>query len=237
MISKKSITRQRLRPMIWDPHFISTKNNLRTVKKLSSMINKQSIVLDIGCGFNPFKEIIPHKKYTGIDFDKKASDADIALDCNIRKLPFQKDHFDVVIISETLEHLLEIEHVLSEVRRVLKRNGLLFISTPFMFCEHGVPHDYYRFTRYYYNNKFHDFIKLHVKTSNNFLSTPFVVCNQLLEHLPISILRLPFIMLNNIIILLLELAGKIFLAIIPDKKIADGLERGYEDISLIMRKK
>jgi len=237
MISKKSITRQRLRPMIWDPHFISTRNNLKTIKKLSSMASKQSIILDIGCGYSPFKGIIPHKKYIGIDFDKKASDADIALDCNIKNLPFQKEQFDVVIISETLEHLLEIEHVLSEVRRVLKRNGLLFISTPFMFCEHGGPYDNYRFTRHYYNNKFPDFIKLHVKTSNNFLSAPFVVWNQLLEHLPISILRIPFIMLNNVMILLLELTGKIFLAIIPDEKIADGLERGYEDISLIMRKR
>ena len=186
------------------------------------MTDKDSIVLDIGCGYKPFKEIIPHKKYIGIDFDKNGSNADIALDCDKKDLPFGKEYFDVVLISETLEHLLETQHVLSEVRRVLKKKGLLFISTPFMFCEHGVPYDNYRFTRHFYNSKFPDFIKLHIQVSNNFFSAPFVVWNQLLEHLPISIFRLPFIILNNLIIILLELLGKLILAVISGNDKKDG---------------
>jgi SAM-dependent methyltransferase len=237
MISKKSITRQRLKPMLWDPHYISTRNNLRTVKKVASMARKDSVILDLGCGYKPFQRIIPYKEYVSVDFDKKGSDADIALDCNIKKLPFKNEQFNMVIMSETLEHMINIEHVLSEVRRVLKKKGILFISTPFIFCEHGVPHDHYRFTKYYYLRKFTDFRIVHMNISNNFLSAPLVVWNQLLEHLPISIFRLPFIILNNLIMLVLESVGKAISAIVSDEKIIDGLERGYESISLIMVKR
>lgn len=45
-------------------------------------------------------------------------------------LPFKKDSFDVVIASELLEHLNEPRRFYEEVRRVLKRNGILILTTP-----------------------------------------------------------------------------------------------------------
>jgi ubiquinone/menaquinone biosynthesis C-methylase UbiE len=45
-------------------------------------------------------------------------------------LPFKRDSFDVVIASELLEHLNEPKRFFEEVRRVLKRNGILILTTP-----------------------------------------------------------------------------------------------------------
>lgn len=47
-----------------------------------------------------------------------------------RSLPFPKEQFDVVICFETIEHLDRQEDALSEIRRILKINGLIICSTP-----------------------------------------------------------------------------------------------------------
>jgi 2-polyprenyl-3-methyl-5-hydroxy-6-metoxy-1,4-benzoquinol methylase len=52
----------------------------------------------------------------------------IQADC--ASLPFQERQFDVVLSFETLEHTIEQERFISEIKRVLKPDGLLIISTP-----------------------------------------------------------------------------------------------------------
>lgn len=47
-----------------------------------------------------------------------------------RGLPFSSEQFDIVICKEVLEHLIDPEFVMSEIRRVLKGNGYAFISVP-----------------------------------------------------------------------------------------------------------
>ncbi|HVI41387.1 MAG TPA: class I SAM-dependent methyltransferase [Anaerovoracaceae bacterium] len=84
------------------------------------------VVLDIGCG---------RKKITGaigIDFSAM-SDADITLDLNKERLPFEDSSVDFIFSSHTLEHLT-IEgflHVMEECYRVLKPAGQLKIVVPY----------------------------------------------------------------------------------------------------------
>lgn len=49
---------------------------------------------------------------------------------NAIDLEFPDSTFDVVVSFETLEHLAEQEQLLAEIRRVLKPDGILMISTP-----------------------------------------------------------------------------------------------------------
>jgi ubiquinone biosynthesis O-methyltransferase len=46
------------------------------------------------------------------------------------RLAFPDNSFDVVICSEVLEHLLDPQHALTEIRRVLKHNGTCILTTP-----------------------------------------------------------------------------------------------------------
>lgn len=46
------------------------------------------------------------------------------------KLPFKDNIFDIVVSFETIEHLDDQEKFLREIKRVIKKNGLLIISTP-----------------------------------------------------------------------------------------------------------
>ncbi|MCE5361415.1 MAG: class I SAM-dependent methyltransferase, partial [Acidithiobacillus sp.] len=45
-------------------------------------------------------------------------------------IPYPDESFDLVVSFETIEHLAEQEQMLEEICRVLRRDGILIISTP-----------------------------------------------------------------------------------------------------------
>jgi 2-polyprenyl-3-methyl-5-hydroxy-6-metoxy-1,4-benzoquinol methylase len=58
-------------------------------------------------------------------------------ECNLKtySLPFSDEEFDVVIMCETLEHLnFNPLPVIKEINRVLKQNGILYLSLPNLAC-------------------------------------------------------------------------------------------------------
>lgn len=52
------------------------------------------------------------------------------LDDPNKGFPFASCHFDAIICLATIEHLIHTEHVLSEIRRILKEGGCLYLSAP-----------------------------------------------------------------------------------------------------------
>ena len=60
--------------------------------------------------------------------------------------PVEDGIYDVVVCLNTLEHIYSAEFVLQEAFRVLKPNGVIFISVPFIFRIHAHPDDFFRGT-------------------------------------------------------------------------------------------
>lgn len=52
------------------------------------------------------------------------------LDNDEQPYPFPDGHFDAVISLATIEHLLHVDNFMREVRRILKDDGYLYITTP-----------------------------------------------------------------------------------------------------------
>lgn len=104
-------------------------------------------VVDVGCGKGKYRSLIlgwPQvKSYTGVDF--YTSQADIEANLN-EKFPIESARFDTAICISVLEHLLEPQQALSETARILKPNGYLFLSVPWIFPYHGEPNDYFRYS-------------------------------------------------------------------------------------------
>ena len=92
-------------------------------------------VLDLGCGNKPYKDFfLSYKSYIGADI-LPAKGVDVVLD-DPTKLPFENEMFDFVLSTQVFEHVEDLT-LLSEVYRVLKKNGVFLISVPFLYHVHN----------------------------------------------------------------------------------------------------
>lgn len=101
--------------------------------------DKISSILDIGCGDGVLLSLISKKteaQLTGVDLDiDSLKIAKTRLNATFIKssattLPFKPSSFDLVIASEIIEHLKKPEKMLIEIKKVLKPNGRVIITTP-----------------------------------------------------------------------------------------------------------
>lgn len=67
--------------------------------------------------------------------------------CDASDLPFESGQFDLVICIAVLEHVLEPQRCVDELHRVLRDDGLVYASTPFMQQVHMGEYDFTRYTR------------------------------------------------------------------------------------------
>jgi SAM-dependent methyltransferase len=106
-------------------------------------------VLDIGCGRQPLRPFFNADcEYHGLDYPEtgKPYETRPAVYGDAQCLPFPDGTFDTVVCLEVLEHVPNPEAALQEASRVLKREGHLLLSTPFLYPIHDAPSDYRRWT-------------------------------------------------------------------------------------------
>lgn len=98
-------------------------------KFFGSQINKKKI-LDIPAGNGWISSALNKlgAQVTSADINEEKKNYVIA-DMEM-PLPFKNNQFDCVICAEGIEHVLNPEALFSELARVLKKGGLLIISTP-----------------------------------------------------------------------------------------------------------
>ncbi len=96
-------------------------------------------ILDVGCGFYPyFLSSTEFEEKYGID---PAVDIDLVKNQNLHlsqtdvskeKLIFKDNYFDVVTMLAVFEHIEhdKLSFVLSEIKRVLRKDGVFIITTP-----------------------------------------------------------------------------------------------------------
>lgn len=60
--------------------------------------------------------------------------------------PFDDGAFDVVFATQVVEHVENLPHTLGQIARVCKPGGMIVLSFPFLYNEHGTPYDFQRFT-------------------------------------------------------------------------------------------
>jgi len=56
-------------------------------------------------------------------------------------LPFANSSFDLIIIQDVIEHLTDVSDFYSEVKRILKTNGYIYLSTPNKFSVFNILND------------------------------------------------------------------------------------------------
>lgn len=111
---------------------------------------------DLGCGNVPFYFV--YKDFVSenvcIDWPNSFHQnqyIDIACDLNT-PLPLPDASFDSIIISEVLEHIANPQMIWSEMARILRKDGKILLSVPFLYRIHEAPHDYFRYTEFALKN-------------------------------------------------------------------------------------
>ena len=66
--------------------------------------------------------------------------------CDAHYLSVSDNYYDGVFIQAVLEHVVQPDIVVKEIKRVLKTNGLVYAETPFMQQVHEGAYDFTRYT-------------------------------------------------------------------------------------------
>ena len=115
----------------------STDNSAACIDRLAALTLPGS-VCDVGCGTGFLLAALASRaaagahRFTGVDFQLEA---DIAArypgiefrEADIERLPFPDRHFDTVICTHVLEHVLHIDRTIAELRRVYRRRLLVIV--------------------------------------------------------------------------------------------------------------
>jgi SAM-dependent methyltransferase len=197
---KKIPERKWINPKIWEWGYLMLKPVSNELKRFSLELKKHNFkcILDLGCGIKPYKSLFPFaEKFVGFDIEKNDSVDFVGINWN---LPFRDNEFDALISTQVLEHTIEIKKTASEIKRVVINDGLIFISAPLIYPEHGAPYDYYRFTKYGLQEIFKNFEILKIVPQGGYFNTLFRLLNIFLNYFPGSKYYLfPLFLLNNVV--------------------------------------
>lgn len=126
-----------------NPYFFSRRNLHKDLNKYVHYLSGKC--LDFGCGIQPYKKMLPVEDYIGVEIETENKIKNIVYyDGHV--LPFRDKEFDSIISSEVFEHVVNIEEILRELKRVLKDKGIMLVTVPFSYPRHCWPFDYRRYT-------------------------------------------------------------------------------------------
>ncbi|MCK5027390.1 MAG: class I SAM-dependent methyltransferase [Candidatus Pacebacteria bacterium] len=103
-------------------------------------------VVDIGVGKAPYKKLIKHDVYTGVDIEDRGGVENVLIEDLNEGLSLPDNIADLIIITEVLEHIKQPQKAVNELYRVLKKGGECVITVPFVWEMHEVPNDFFRYT-------------------------------------------------------------------------------------------
>lgn len=115
-------------------------------------------VLDIGCGIGTYTRRLSEKGFEVVGVDsstdclskaRASCKAYFMKDdiCNPKKLGKYRNNFDSIILFDVIEHIKDERKAFSNLRMLLRKNGVLIISVPafqFLFSKHDLRIGHYR---------------------------------------------------------------------------------------------
>lgn len=144
----RQMSRPGLAGLFVNPFYFARRGLLVAIRDLSHAVRGR--LLDVGCGSRPYESLFVVSEYVGLELDtpenRAANKADFYYDGGT--FPFEAASFDAVVCNQVLEHVFEPDAFVMEIARVLKSDGRLLLTVPFVWDEHEQPRDYGRYSSY-----------------------------------------------------------------------------------------
>jgi 2-polyprenyl-6-hydroxyphenyl methylase / 3-demethylubiquinone-9 3-methyltransferase len=122
--------------------------NPTRLKYIENLIKEKKIkhdskILDLGCGgglllnklgMNGFPNLFGIDPSSNSINVAKSKSIELGLNINytsgdIYNLPYEVDSFELIILADVLDHLSDLKSAMKEIKRILKKGGILFFET------------------------------------------------------------------------------------------------------------
>jgi len=221
------ITGTEFQPTVFHPQFHIGRLMKQHLKEVGPFIDREGVLLDVGCGNQPYRDLFCHRirTYLGVDMPqhrkfepfvtRKGYRPDII--SNVLKLPIQNNTIDIVLCTQVLEHVSEPSELLKNLNHVLKYKKYVILTCPQSYPIHDREHDYFRFTSHglRYLFKKNGFEIIEIKRHGGYWIYMALMWNvyvninlfregenDLAYRLPMSILKViftPFLLISNVL--------------------------------------
>jgi len=118
-------------------NYLSKSEKIR-LTKIQFFVGTENKVLDLGCYDGSLGKLLIENKNDvyGIDASEEALHIAKKNGLKVKSgdlekiIDFDDGYFDVVVAGEIIEHIVNTDFFIDEIKRVLKPNGVLILSTP-----------------------------------------------------------------------------------------------------------
>jgi SAM-dependent methyltransferase len=137
----------RLSPRDWKRRLFPTCRRALLERALARLdLRDRRAVLVVGAGDDPYRHLFPAaREYLCLDVEYTPGVTDVVAD--VQEMPLELHRFDCVLATECMEHVADPFKFVEQISRVLQPGGLAVVTVPFLFHQHGDPHDFWRPTR------------------------------------------------------------------------------------------
>lgn len=220
------------------------------LRRIVEMVNlKRGRMLDIGSGGGLLTECLPFYypkvqiygcdvSSSGIKYAKQFGTGKVKYKVSGKKLPYPPHYFDACICTDVLEHIPDAPFFLNEVKRILKKDGIFFLSIP---CE-GQPftiHWFFRKIGVWEDLTFKNVGHIHPEFTHTYVERLFekhgftVLAKKYAERWPVQFLRYVLFMIPKEI--LESVIGRKKAEKYYDRSVVVSTERRSNDIFMRIR--
>ncbi len=221
-------------PRPWHFQWLSVRDLHKDLRQICPRLEGR--LLDVGCGKKPYRAWCGAavKEHVGIDVFQ-GPEVDVLIEQD-KQWPLEPASFDAVLCTQVLEHVPDFDHTTAEICRVLRPGGLLVVTVPFAYNEHGSPYDFRRLSYFGVNQIFRsDYEILEMRREGAIGSTTVSlflnwVDSTLNRNLATRLLKAVILPVWILVCLMMNIVGVVFDAL-------DSTQSFYGNVLLYARKR
>ncbi len=123
----------RLHPSLRDPNWLILRQRRKIFEAgLNRLPQSNLSVLDVGGRLQPYRVLLGPRVSRYVSVDPQVTPL-VNVAAMGEALPFRDEQFDFVICTQVLEYFPDPRQAASEIRRVLRKDGVAFLSVPSVF--------------------------------------------------------------------------------------------------------
>jgi len=173
-------SRERSHPSLRNPNWLILRRRRQIFETGLGQLPAHGLsVLDIGGRLQPYRYLLGARAKHYIAIDVQTAPL-VNVGAAAEALPFPDEQFDFVICTQVFEYLPEPGPAVAEIKRVLRKGGVLFLSVPSVFLRNNEK-ECWRFLPEGLRHLLREFETVEVVPEGNSLTGFFRTCNVFLE--------------------------------------------------------